>query len=134
MKARIRITMRRSTKKLLKKTASSATIWLKNVAGLVMQGLKKFWNDWNWVLPVVAVLLSAFTWYYKTSTETPARITNCEEKLTAHIAEADARLKKIEAEYNDVKLSLTRLEAMMNISLQDLSIMKGYITGEAHHK
>ena len=37
-------------------------------------------------------------------------------------------------DYSDVKLSLTRLEAMMNISLQDLSIMKGYITGEAHHK
>lgn len=99
-----------------------------------MQGLKAFWNNWNWVLPVGALALSVFTWYYKTTTINPTRITNCEEKLTAHIAEADARLKKIEAEYNDVKLSLTRLEAMMNISLQDLSIMKGYITGEAHHK
>lgn len=134
MKANIRIMKRRNTKKVLKTATNSAIIKSKIVAGFVVQGLKTFWNNWNWLLPVVALALSAFTWYYKTSTETPARIANCEEKLTAHIKEADARLKKIEAEYNDVKLSLTRLEAMMNISLQDLSIMKGYITGEAHHK
>ncbi len=114
--------------------ANSATILYRKVAGVVVQGLKTFWNNWNWMLPVAALLLSGVTWYYKTTTINPARITNCEEKLSAHITESEARLKKIEAEYNDVKLSLTRLEAMMNISLQDLSIMKGYITGEAHHK
>lgn len=111
-----------------------ATILYRKVAGFVVQRLKTFWNNWNWMLPVAALLLSGVTWYYKTTTINPARITNCEEKLAAHITESEARLKKIEAEYNDVKLSLTRLEAMMNISLQDLSIMKGYITGEAHHK
>ena len=126
--------MRKSTKSCLKKIVNSATIYTKNVAEFIMQGLKSFWNNWNWLLPVSALLLSCATWYYKTSTETPARITNCEERLAAHIKEADAKLKKIETEYNDVKLSLARLEAMMNISLQDLGIMKGYITGEAHHK
>ena len=134
MKANVRTMKIRNTKKVLKSLANSAIIKSKVVAGFVVQELKRFWNNWNWLLPVGALALSAFTWYYKTTTINPTRITNCEERLTAHIEEADARLKKIEAEYNDVKLSLTRLEAMMNISLQDLSIMKGYITGEAHHK
>ena len=126
--------MRRSTKKLLKKSTSSATILYRKVAGLVMQGLKKIWKDYQWVLALVALLYGIFLFYYNSTTATPARIKNCEERITAHITESDARLKKIEEDYSDVKLSLTRLEAMMNISLQDLSIMKGYITGEAHHK
>lgn len=99
-----------------------------------MQGLKKIWKEYQWVLALVALLYGIFLFYYNSTQATPARIKNCEERITAHITESDARLKKIESEYNDVKLSLTRLEAMMNISLQDLSIMKGYITGEAHHK
>lgn len=99
-----------------------------------MQGLKIFWKNWQWVLALVALLYGIFLFYYQSSTATPARIKICEEKITSHIIESDRRLKKIEDDYNDVKLSLTRLEAMMNISLQDLSIMKGYITGEAHHK
>lgn len=99
-----------------------------------MQGLKKFWQNWQWVLALVALLYGIFLFYYNSTTATPARIKNCEERITSHIAQSDARLKKIEEDYSDVKLSLARLEAMMNISLQDLSIMKGYITGEAHHK
>lgn len=99
-----------------------------------MQGIKKFWKDWQWVLALVALLYGIFLFYYNSTTATPARIKNCEERITAHITESDARLKKIESEYNDVKLTLTELKAMMNISLQDLAIMKGYITGEAHKK
>ena len=126
--------MKRSTKYFLKKNTSSAIISYRKVAGLVMQGLKKFWSDYQWVLALVALLYGIFLFYYNSTTATPARIKNCEERITAHITESEARLKKIEEDYSDVKLSLTRLEAMMNISLQDLSIMKGYITGEAHHK
>ena len=113
---------------------SSATISCRKVAGLVMQGLKSIWKEYQWVLALVALLYGIFLFYYNSTTATPARIKNCEERITAHITESDARLKKIEEDYSDVKLSLTRLEAMMNISLQDLRIMKGYITGEAHHK
>lgn len=134
MKARIRTTMRRNIKKTLKKVKSSVIYSIEQVAGLLMQGLKKFWSNYQWVIALVALLYGIFLFYYNSTTATPARIKNCEERITAHITESDARLKKIESEYNDVKLSLTRLEAMMNISLQDLSIMKGYITGEAHHK
>lgn len=99
-----------------------------------MQGLKKFWSDYQWVLALVALLYGIFLFYYNSTTATPARIKNCEERIEKHIAETDQRLAKIESDYNDVKLTLTELKAMMNISLQDLAIMKGYITGEAHHK
>lgn len=99
-----------------------------------MHGLKTFWQNWNWVLPVGALALSVFTWYYKTTTINPARITSCEEKLAKHMEEADTRLKKIETDYNEVKLTLAEINAKMTISLQDLAIMKGYITGEAHRK
>lgn len=126
--------MKRSIKKALKNIASSVIILHRKVAGLVMQGLKKFWSDYQWVLALVALLYGIFLFYYNSTTATPARIKNCEEKITAHITESDTRLKKIESNYNDVKLTLTELKAMMNISLQDLAIMKGYITGEAHRK
>jgi hypothetical protein len=124
----------RNTKKVLKKRTNSAMILARKVAGFGVHRIKTFWQNWQWVLALAALLYGIFLFYYQSTTATPARIKNCEEKITAHIAESDARLKKIEEDYSDVKLSLTRLEAMMNISLQDLSIMKGYITGEAHHK
>lgn len=126
--------MKRSIKKVLKNIASSVIILYRKVAGLVMQGLKKFWSDYQWVLALVALLYGIFLFYYNSTTATPARIKNCEERIAVHITESDARLKKIELDYNDVKLTLTELKAMMNISLQDLAIMKGYITGEAHRK
>jgi hypothetical protein len=126
--------MRRSTKKLLKKTASSATIWLKNVAGLVMQGLKKIWSNYQWVLALVALLYGIFLFYYNSTQATPARVTALEQKFSSHVAETDVRLKKIESDQNDIRLTLAELNTKMDISLLDLSIMKGYITGEAHHK
>jgi hypothetical protein len=124
--------MRRSTKYCLKKSASSATILSRKVAGLVMQGLKKIWNDWNWLLPVIALLLSAFTWYYKTSTEMPARIIDCEKHLAEHISKSEQRFVKIESDQNDIKLTLTKLEAMMTTANTDLTIIKNFITTEAH--
>lgn len=109
-----------------------AIILSRKVAGLVMQGLKKFWDSWNWVLPVGALLLSAFTWYYKTSTEIPARIVDCEKHLAEHISSSDERFKKIESDQHDIKLSLTKLEAMMTTANTDLTIIKNFITTEAH--
>jgi hypothetical protein len=126
--------MKRSTKNLLKKTASSATISYRKVAGLVMQGLKKIWSNYQWVLALVALLYGIFLFYYNSTQATPARVTALEQKFNSHTAETDIRFKKIEADQNDIKLTLAELNTKMDISLLDLSIMKGYITGEAHHK
>jgi hypothetical protein len=126
--------MKRSTKNLLKKTASSATISYRKVAGLVMQGLKKIWSNYQWVLALIALLYGIFLFYYNSTQATPARVTALEQKFSSHVAETDVRLKKIESDQNDIRLTLAELNTKMDISLLDLSIMKGYITGEAHHK
>jgi hypothetical protein len=92
--------MRKNIKKPLKKLTSSAIIQHRKVAGLVMQGLKKIWSNYQWVLALVALLYGIFLFYYNSTQATPARIKNCEERITAHITESDARLKKIESEYS----------------------------------
>lgn len=99
-----------------------------------MQRLKQAWNNWQWLLPVGALIISAFTWYYKTTTVTPARITACEQKLDTHIVEADQRFKQIEKAQNNIDISLGRLEAMTAILLEDMGILKRYVTDEAHHE
>jgi hypothetical protein len=85
-------------------------------------------------LALVALLYGIFLFYYNSTTATPAKIASLERQFAEQKMDTERRISKIESEYNDVKLSLTRLEAMMNISLQDLGYMKNYITGEAHHK
>jgi hypothetical protein len=126
--------MKESIKKTLKKTTSSAIIPYRKVAGLVMQGLKKIWSNYQWVLALVALLYGIFLFYYNSTQATPARVTALEQKFNSHVAETDIRLKKIESDQNDIRLTLAELNTKMDISLLDLSIMKGYITGEAHHK
>lgn len=99
-----------------------------------MQGLKKIWSNYQWVLALIALLYGIFLFYYNSTQATPARVTALEQKFSSHVAETDVRLKKIESDQNDIRLTLAELNTKMDISLLDLSIMKGYITGEAHHK
>lgn len=128
MKASIHTMKRRNTdKKVLKKVASSATILKRKVAGLVMQTLKRLWNNWQWVLPVGALLLSAFTWYYKTSTETPARISSCENRLSAHIEESNREIQEIKDHISKVDLLVVEIKTMLVSIDKDLTIIKSWI-------
>lgn len=99
-----------------------------------MQSLKNFWQNWQWAIALVALLYGIFLFYYNSTQITPARIESVEKQFAEHKAESERRISKIESDYNDVKLTLTELNAKMDISLQDLAIMKGYITSEAHRK
>ena len=65
--------------KVLKFIVSSAIILNRKVAGLIMQGLKQFWQNWQWALALVALLYGIFLFYYQSSTSTPARLNKCEE-------------------------------------------------------
>ena len=123
-----------NTKKVLISKTNSATILYRKVAGFVMQSLRQFWNNWQWVLALAALLYGIFLFYYNSTQATPARVTALEQKFSSHVTETDVRFKKIESDQNDIKLTLAELNTKMDISLLDLSIMKGYITGEAHHK
>jgi ABC-type glucose/galactose transport system permease subunit len=121
-------------KKVLLNSTGSVTITIRKVAGLVVQQLKAFWNNWQWVLALVALLYGIFLFYYNSTQATPAKIASLERQFSEHKMDSERRISKIESDYNDFKLTLTELNAKMDISLQDLAIMKGYITGEAHHK
>lgn len=121
-------------KKVLLNSAGSVTISIRKVAGLVVQQLKAFWNNWQWVLALVALLYGIFLFYYNSTQATPAKIASLERQFAEHKEDSERRISKIESDYNHFKLTLTELNAKMDISLQDLAIMKGYITGEAHHK
>lgn len=128
MKANTQSTMRRSiNKNILHKTVSSATIYLKKVAGLIMQGVKQIWNNWQWVLPVGAFALSAFTWYYKTSTETPARITACEQHLQEHIVSSQSEIQSLKDHINKVDLLVVEIKTMLVSIDKDLTIIKSWI-------
>ena len=113
--------------KVLTCVASSVIIVYRKVAGLVMQGLKKFWNNWQWVLPVGALLLSAFTWYYKTSTETPARIAACEKHLQEHITSSQSEIQGIKDHINKVDLLVVEIKTMLVSIDKDLTIIKSWI-------
>lgn len=99
-----------------------------------MQGLKKIWNNYQWVLALVALLYGIFLFYYNSTQATPTKIASLERQFAEHKADAERRISKIESDYSEVKISLAEIKAMVGMSLQDLGYMKNYITGEAHHK
>ncbi len=104
-----------------------AIILYRKVAGFIMQGLKRIWQNWQWVLPVGALLLSAFTWYYKTSTETPARITACEKHLQEHIQTSQSEIQQLKDHINKVDLLVVEVKTMLVSIDKDLTIIKSWI-------
>lgn len=124
MKARIRITMRKSIKKTLKKVISSVTYTNVKVAGLIMQGLKKFWSDYQWVLALVALLYGIFLFYYQSTTSTPARIEAVERQFAEHIAKSEERFVRIENNQHNIDIALAELKIMMKNANEDLTIIK----------
>ena len=121
-------------KKVLLNSAGSVTISIRKVAGLVVQQLKTFWQNWQWVIALVALLYGIFLFYYNSTQSYPAKIRALEEQFIEHKIDANRRITKIESDYSEVKISLAEIKAMVGMSLQDLGYMKNYITGEAHHK
>ena len=99
-----------------------------------MQQLKTFWQNWQWLVALVALLYGIFLFYYNSTQSYPAKIRALEEQFIEHKIDSDKRLTKIESDYSEVKISLAEIKAMVGMSLQDLGYMKNYITGEAHHK
>lgn len=124
MKANIQYTMRKSIKKPLKKLTSSVIFLHRKVAGLVMQGLKKFWQNWQWVLALVALLYGIFLFYYQSTTATPARLTKCErfieesQKLHTDIL---ARLTSDEIKFDT---TTARIETSLEAISTDLQFIK----------
>lgn len=110
--------------KALTCVASSAIILYRKVAGLVMQGLKTFWQNWQWALALVALLYGIFLFYYQSTTSTPARLAHCEEHLAEHIKKSDERFEKVEKNQHNIDISLAEIKVMVKNATEDLTIIK----------
>ena len=110
--------------KVLTYVKSSAIFLIRKVAGLVMQGLKRFWQNWQWVLALGALLYGIFLFYYQSTTATPARLTKCErfieesQKLHTDIL---ARLTSDEIKFDT---TTARIETSLEAISTDLQFIK----------
>lgn len=128
MKVNTHTTKTRSTdKKVLKFVKSSAMILYRKVAGLVVQGLKNFWNNWQWAFALGALLYGIFLFYYQSTTSTPARLDACEKHIAEHITASEERFKIIEYNQHKIDITLSKLETMMATANADLAIIKSWI-------
>lgn len=116
--------MKRNTKKLLKNTTDSAMFLLKKIAGFVVQGLKQFWQNWQWALALVALLYSIFLFYYQSSTSTPARITDCEKHLAEHIERSDKHFEKIDQSIGELNVVNAGIDAKLEAIREDTNTTK----------
>lgn len=100
-----------------------------------MEGLKKFWNNWQWVLALVAVLYSIFLFYYQSSTATPTRITECEKRLeehiqkselflAEHIQKSDKHFEKIDQSISDLNVINAGIDAKLEAIREDTNTTK----------
>lgn len=89
-----------------------------------MQLIKRIWNNWQWVLPVVALLFSAFTYYYKTSTEIPAKIQYCEQRIARHEQESKEHFDKLDKSVADLNILNAGINAQLDSIKEDTSATK----------
>ena len=50
-------------KKVLIFATGLATMLVRKVAGLVVESFKRFWNNWQWLLALIALLYGIFLFY-----------------------------------------------------------------------
>ena len=115
---------KRNTKKVLIFLTSSATILLRKVAGLVVQGIKTFWNNWQWVLALVALLYGIFLFYYNSSNVTPARIAECEKHLAIHEQESKEHFAALDKSVADLNILNAGIRAQLESIKEDTSATK----------
>ena len=115
---------KRNTKKVLIFLTSSATIQIRKVAGLVVQGIKNFWNNWQWILSLVALLYGIFLFYYNSSNITPTRITECEKHLARHEQESKEHFAALDKSVADLNILNAGIRAQLESIKEDTSATK----------
>ena len=118
---------KRNTKKVLIFLTSSATILLRKVAGLVVQGIKTFWNNWQWALALVALLYGIFLFYYNSSNITPTRIAECEKHLARHEQESKEHFAKLDASVADLNILNAGISAQLTAIKEDTAATKSLL-------
>lgn len=110
--------------KVLKFIVSSAIIQVRKVAGLIMQGLKQFWNNWQWVLALVALLYGIFLFYYQSTTSTPARLNKCEEFMSQSKKTHEEILVRLSNDEMKFDTTTARIETSLEAISTDLQFIK----------
>lgn len=118
---------KRNTKKVLIFLTSSATIQIRKVAGLVVQGIKTFWNNWQWALALVALLYGIFLFYYNSSNVTPTRIAECEKHLARHEQESKEHFAKLDASVADLNVLNAGISAQLTAIKEDTAATKSLL-------
>jgi hypothetical protein len=116
--------MRKSTNKSLNGAASSVKILTRTIVGFAVQGLKRFWSNWQWVLALVALLYGIFLFYYNSTTATPARIAECEKHLAIHEQESKEHFAALDKSVADLNILNAGIRAQLESIKEDTSATK----------
>lgn len=101
-----------------------AIILYRKVAGLIMQGLKKFWNNWQWVLALVALLYGIFLFYYQSTTSTPTRLDKCEEFMAQSKKTHEEIISRLFNDEMKFDTTTARIETSLEAISTDLQFIK----------
>jgi hypothetical protein len=110
--------------KVLKFIVSSAIIQVRKVAGLIMQGLKQFWQNWQWVLALVALLYGIFLFYYQSTTSTPARLDKCEEFMVQSKKTHEEIIVRLTNDEIKFDTTTARIETSLESISSDIQFIK----------
>lgn len=111
-------------KKVLIFATGLATMLVRKVAGLVVESFKRFWNNWQWLLALIALLYGIFLFYYQSSTSTPARLTKCEEFIVQSEKMHEDILLRLVADETKFDTTTARIETSLNAISTDLQFIK----------
>lgn len=89
-----------------------------------MEGLKKFWNNWQWTLALGALLYSIFLFYYQSSTATPARLTKCEDFIIESQKVHENILARLASDEIKFDTTTARIETSLEAISTDLQFIK----------
>lgn len=110
--------------KVLKFIVSSAIIQVRKIAGLIMQGLKQFWQNWQWVLALVALLYGIFLFYYQSTTSTPARLDKCEEFMVQSKKTHEEIIVRLTNDEIKFDTTTARIETSLESISSDIQFIK----------
>lgn len=111
-------------KKVLIFATGLATILVRKVAGLVVESFKRFWNNWQWLLALTALLYAIFLFYYNSTTTTPARITECEQHLARHEQESKEHFARLDKSVADLNILNEGIKVQLESIKEDTSATK----------
>ena len=89
-----------------------------------MQGLKRFWSNWQWILSLIALLYGIFLFYYNSSNITPARITECEKHLARHEQESKEHFARLDKSVADLNILNEGIKVQLESIKEDTSATK----------